>query len=257
MAIITISRQIGSLGDEIAKALVDRLGYERIAKSRIGAILSEYGFSASDVDKYDETKPTLLQHLSKQKKSFEHLLRAAIYEYAAQDNVVIVGRGAQVILREIPGTLHVRVIAPYATRVNRLMEQKGGGRKDAQWDIQQSDRNSSGYIHTYFNADWEDSGLYDLVLNTRSLALNHCVEMIAATVRSDEYKKSVSDAEKLIDLSLTHKAKAVVLEIDGLEKPDLVVQNGIAYLSGSGMPPELREICEKAILTINGIVKIG
>ncbi len=114
MAIITISRQIGSLGDEIAKALTDRLGYKRIEKSQIGAILSEHGFSASDVDEYDETNPTLLQHLSERTKLFEHLIRAAIYELAAIDNVVIVGRGAQLILRDIPGTLHVRVIAPYA-----------------------------------------------------------------------------------------------------------------------------------------------
>jgi cytidylate kinase len=257
MAIITISRQIGSLGDEIAKALADKLGYERIQKSQIGAVLSEYGFSAADVDKYDEIKPTLLQHLSKQKKTFEHLLRAAIYEFAAKGNVVIVGRGAQVILKEIPGTLHLRVIAPYGSRVNRLMEQRGCQRKDAQWDIQQSDRNSSGYIHTYFNADWEDSELYDLVLNIRTLALNQCVELIMAAVCSDEFNKNAQDAEKLIDLSLSHKAKAVVLEIDGLEKPDLVVQNRIAYLSGSGMPPELRERCEKEILTIQGIIKIG
>lgn len=257
MAIVTISRQIGSLGDEIAKVSADRLGYERIEKSHIAAVLSEYGFSASDIDKYDETNPTLLQHLSRQKKLFEHLIQAAMYEFAATDNVVLVGRGAQVILRDIPGTLHIRVIAPYKARVSRLMEQKGCERKHAQRDIQLSDRNSSGYIHTYFNADWDDSELYDLILNTRSMRLNTCVDLVVSAVCSDECEKGAQVAEKLIDLSLTQRAKTVMLEIDGLEKPDLVVQNRIAYLSGSGMPPELKESCEKAILSIKGIDKIG
>jgi len=257
MAIITISRQIGSLGDEIAKALANKLGYQRIEKPQVGAVLSEHGFSASDIDKYDETNPSLLQHLSIQKNIYGHLIRAAVYEFAANDNAVIVGRGAQVILKDIPGTLHVRVFAPYTTRVNRLTDQTGDEKKNAEWDIRQSDRNSSGYIHTYFNVDWDDSELYDLVLNTRTMTLNNCVEMIMCTVCSDEFKKSDQVTEKLNDLSLTQKAKAVMLEVEGVEKPELVVQNGIAYLSESGMSLELKKACEKAILKISGIIKIG
>ena len=178
MAIITISRQIGSLGDEIAREIADKLGYERIEKAQIGAVLSEHGFSSADLEKYDEKNPSLLQHLSIRKKIFDHLIRAAVCEFAAKENVVIVGRGAQVILQDLPGTLHVRVIAPYPTRVKRLMKQKGKDEKIARGDIRVSDRNSSGYIHAYFNADWDDSELYDLVLNTRTMTLNNCVEMI-------------------------------------------------------------------------------
>lgn len=255
MAIITISKQIGSLGNEIAKELADKLGYDRIEKSQIGAVLSEHGFSATDVDKYDEKNPSLLQHLSIQKKMFEHLIRAAVYEFASRGNVVIVGRGSQVILKDIPGTLHIRVIAPYETRVNRLMEQKGNGKKNVQWVIQQSDYNSSGYIHTYFQADWDDSELYDMVLNTRTMTLNNCVQMIMSTVGSEAFKKNAQMTEKLIDLALTHKAKAAILEVAELGKPDLVVQNKIAHLAESGMPPEVKEACEKAILKIKGITK--
>ena len=90
MAIITISRQTGSLGNEVAEAVVERLGYQLIEKSQISEILSGYGFPASDIEQYDEKKPSLLQHLSVQKKVFEHLIRASVYELAAKDNVVIV-----------------------------------------------------------------------------------------------------------------------------------------------------------------------
>jgi len=257
MAIITISRQIGSLGDEVAREIADKLGYQRIEKAQIGAVLSEHGFSAADVVKYDEKNPSLLQHLSIQKKIFDHLIRAAVYEFAAKDNIVIVGRGAQVILKNIPGTLHLRVIAPYAARVKRLMEQTGNDEKNARGDIRKSDRNSSGYIHAYFNADWDDTELYDLVLNTRTLTLNNCIEMIKCTICSDEFRKSAKVAKKLIDLALTEKAKAVMREVDGLEMPELVVKNGIAYVAGSGMPLEVKEACEKAISNIKGIRKIG
>ena len=137
------------------------------------------------------------------------------------------------------------------------MEQKGNERKNAQWAIRQSDRNSSGYIHAYFRADWDDTELYDLVLNTRTTTLNNCVEMIMCTVCSDEFQNHAHEAEELVDLALTQKAKAVMLEVDGLENTDLVVQNGIVYLPDSGIPLETREACEKAISNIKGVRKMG
>ena len=256
MAIVTISRQIGSLGDEIARSAADKLGYEQINKSQIGEILLKHGFSGSDLDKYDEKNPSLLQHLSAQKNIFGHLIQAAVYELAAKGNVLIVGRGAQVILKDIPGTLHVRIIAPYATRVKRLMEHKGNKMKNTQWVIQQSDRNSSGYIHTYFNANWDDSELYDLVLNTRTMAPNTCVKMIMRAVGTDEFRASSRVTEKMIDLALTQKVKAALLEVDGVDETDLVVENGIVCFSGSGIPPEAQEAFERAISNIKGIKKI-
>lgn len=256
MAIITISRQIGSLGNEIARSAADKLGYEQISKSQIGEVLLKHGFSASDLDKYDEKNPSLLQHLSIQKNIFAHLIRAAIYELAAKGNVMIVGRGAQVILKGIPGTLHVRVVAPYATRVNRLMEKDGNDRKNAQWVIEQSDRNSSGYIHTYFNSNWDDSELYDLILNTRTMALNTCVEMLIGAAGADEFRGRAEVTDKIIDLALTQKVKAALLEDDGVDAPDLVVENGVVCFSGSGLSPEARTVCEQAILNIKGIREI-
>jgi len=257
MAIITISRQIGSLGDETAKSATDKLGYELIEKTQISEVLSKHGFSASDVDKYDEKKPSIWQTLSKQKNKFAHLIRTAVYELAAKENVVIVGRGAQVILKDIPGTLHVRVIAPFAIRVSRLMEQMGYNEENAQRLIRQSDRDSSGYISTYFNANWDDSNLYDLVINTQTMTLNTGVEMIACAVGTDEFKKSPHVSENLSNLALAQKVKAVLLELTGVDVVDLDVQKGAVNLLGSAMSLAAKEECEKAISNIEGITNVN
>ena len=256
MAIITISRQIGSLGDEVAKTVADRLGYELIEKSQISKILSEHGFSSSDIDQYDEKKPSLLQHLSMQKRVFERLIRASVYELAAKDDVVIVGRGAQVILNNIPGTLSVRIIAPDSTRVQRLMEQRECDEKKALWVIQRSDQNSSGYIHTYFNTDWDDSSLYDLILNTRTIPSSTCVEMIISAVGSDRFTITSPVSEKLIDLALTQKAHAVLLEFDEVKESELVVKNRRICFSGS-LNPDVEDACKKALSNVKGIIEIS
>ena len=56
MAIITVSRQTGSLGDEIARVTAEKLGYGYIEKSQISKALSALGFSLSDIEKYDEKR---------------------------------------------------------------------------------------------------------------------------------------------------------------------------------------------------------
>lgn len=256
MTIISISRQIGSLGDEIARLTAEKLGYQHIGKSQISEVLSKYGFSAADVAKYDEKKPSLLQNLSKQKNLYAHFIRTAIYELAAKENIVIVGRGAQVILKDIAGALKVRIIAPYQTRVKRLVENLGYDERDARWNIRQSDRDSSGYISTYFDADWDDGDLYDLVINTRTMTMKTSIEMITSAAASDECKISPQVPGTLMDLALTHKVKAVLMEVAGMEDVTLDVQEAAVNLSGTAMSAAKKAECEKVVSRVNGVTKV-
>ena len=257
MAIITISRQAGSLGDEIAKAAAEKLGYEYIEKSQISKVLSALGFSLTDIDKYDEKKPSIWQSLTIQKELLTSLFRAAMYELASRDNVVIVGRGGQVILKNISGVLHVRFIAPNTTRISRIMVQDKCEEKTAERMIRQNDRDSSGYLSTYFGTNWDDSGLYDLVINTRAMALDESVELIACAVNADRIKKSPQVSETLYDLALSHKGKAALLGVSKeLSWVDLAVEKGIATLSGTVGSPVEKNNCEKTVLKIKDIKSV-
>ncbi len=258
MAIITISRQVGSLGNEIAQAAADTLGYRYVEKSQISEALSHVGFSISEIDKYDEKAPSIWQSLSLQKDQFAHLIQAVVYELAAQNNVVIVGRGGQAILKGIPGTLHVRIIAPQATRLSRLMKKKGYDEKTARQMIRQKDRNSAGYLSTYFNTDWNDSDLYDLVINTRTITLSESVEMITCALATGEIKEVPPASDLLHDLALTHKAKSALLKITKkLDRAELEFDKGVAYLSGLVRSSGIRNMCEQTILNIQGVEAVN
>ena len=257
MAVITISRQMGSLGNQIARTVADKLGYEYIEKSKISELLSNQGFSASDIESYDEKKPTIWQNLSKQKKRFSLLIRAAVYELAARGNVLIVGRGGQAILKDFPEVLHVRVIAPYATRTSRLMAQMGCDQGEAEKKIRQTDHESSGYISAYFDADWNDGNLYDLVINTRTLSLDTAEAMIISAIGTRDFKHAPQAFEKFNDLALTKKTQAALLEIPGSRETALSVKKGVANLSGFVKSPETKAECGKAVSNIKGITKVN
>jgi len=258
MPIITISRQIGSLGDEIAKATAEALEYQFIEKNKISEVLSKLGFSASDMDKFDEKKPSVWQSLIMHKELYTHYIRAVVYELASKNNVVIVGRGGQVILKDIPGTLHVRIIAPYATRVNRSMEQKGYEEKHIKRLVRQVDRDSSGYLSTYFDMNWDDCTLYDLVINTRIMNLKKSVELITCAVDNALLEESNQVHELLYDLALNNRAKAALLNVTGgTEWADLEIENGIVTLSGLVRSSEVKNECENALIDIEGIKSVN
>lgn len=258
MAIITISRQAGSFGNETAQALADTLGYRCIEKSQISESLANAGFSLSEIDKYDEKEPSIWQSLSFQKDQFAHLIQAVVYELAALNNVVIVGRGGQAILKGMPGTLHVRIKAPHVTRLSRLIEDNGYDEKTARQIIRQKDRESKGYLRTYFSIDWNDSDLYDLVINTRTVTPSESVEMISCAAGATEFKKAPPQRELLHDLAVTHKAKSALLSVtEKVDRTELEFEKGVAYLSGLVRSSKIRNKCEQVISNIQGVESVN
>ena len=203
MAIITVSKQLGSFGDEIAQKVANNLEYEYIDKIKIGEALAIQGLEATEREKYDEKKPSIWDFFSIQRSKFLHFISAAIYDFAGKNNTVILGRGGQVLLKDLPGTLHVRIIAPFGIRLKRIMEQEGYDERTGDRILRRSDRESSGYIRSFFGADWNDQNLYDMVINTKAISIDTGVEMIQDTIDSPEFKGDFKETlERLADLAL-------------------------------------------------------
>lgn len=259
MAIITVSRQLGSFGDEMAERVANLLDYEYVNKEKIGEALSLQGLSASQMEKFDERKPSIWDSFSDQRRKFLHAIRAALYDFAGKDNSVIVGRGGQVLLKDLPGTLHVRVMAPYETRLKRIAEREYNDYKKGEQILRSNDRESSGYIKSFFGADWDDQSLYGLVINTKAISVDAGVKTIVETISSNEFQGSFEEAkEKLSDLSVMQKAEAVLIEMPGVEDQVsiLKVEKGVVTLTGLANSAEIKEECEKNISKIEGVIRI-
>ena len=124
MAIITISRQVGSSGTEIAQAVASKLQYEYLDKEKIEKALLDRGLPVPEFEKFDEKKPPFWISWQIQSRRFLHLIQTVVYDFARCGNAVIVGRGGQVLLGDIPGVIHLRLMAPYGARVARIMERE-------------------------------------------------------------------------------------------------------------------------------------
>ena len=256
MSIITISRQLGSLGTEIAREVSEKLNYEYVDKEKIGKIVANFGFGLLEMEKFDEKKPPLWDSLSLQRTNFLHAIQTAIYDLAQRDQVVIVGRGGQVLLRNLPGTLHVRIFAPFDLRVKRLVWSKRADEKYAVRMLRQIDHDSAGYIQSFFRADWNDASLYDLLINTENLSQTTAVQLVIDSVHSREIQEGVERGkEKLAELALVQKAEGKLMPIlgSGLQQVEIRAEKGVVFLKGNVLSPVLKGECERAVAALEGV----
>jgi len=259
MSVITISRQLASLGTEIAQAVAETLHYDYVDKEKIAGALADYGLPAPEIERFDEKKPPFWDSLQFQRWKFIHFIQAMIYDFASKGNVVLVGRGGQVLLKDLPGVLHVRVIAPFDVRVRRIMQQGGKDERQAAEVLRRNDRDSSGFIRSFFDMDWDDPDFYDLVLNTQKFTVDTGVQMILESIHSLEVKENEKKTgEKLADLALAQKVEAALLDILGTDIRYMKVkaERGTVILKGAVTSDIYKENCLRTAAKIPGVNRV-
>ena len=198
MTVITISRELGSEGDSICDIICERTGLSRMDKALLMEIAEEAGIDVEEVIEMEKgfTKRARLVSgemtslYRKQASAFDgsraiddktyaEVLRETLEDHARQGNVMIVGRGGQMILRDWPGALHVRLFAPEEVRVQRLMARQGLSQAEAARMVQQSDEQKRQFIRGMFNnADWRNPKYYHLTIDTGRIPLATVAELI-------------------------------------------------------------------------------
>ncbi len=202
--VITISRQVGSGGDEIALDVSKILGYAYFDKSLMVSVAKSLGVSEENIADLSEDTykvSSLVDRILLRKKLVAasldpkdnaqisktldedeclSVIQVVINNLASRRKTVIVGRGGQAILKNKVGVLHVRIIAPVEVRVERIMKSGGLSREDALKLVEENDKAAAEYLRRFYNIDWEDQANYDLVLNTGKMDLSTAARIIAS-----------------------------------------------------------------------------
>ena len=176
--VITISRQMGSLGREVARATADRLGFRLVWRELINQAAIRCGSPEVALAAIDELGLLGLCPSSKACRAYRQAVRQVMEEIAAQGRAVIIGRAGQVILHDWQGALHIRVIAPVKVRALRIATLQGISLETALAQVDASDRYRHRYLKRYYGVRWEDPDLYDLVINTSRMQPTDAAQLI-------------------------------------------------------------------------------
>ncbi len=172
MPIVTLSHEIGAGGPEIGQKLAERLSLHYVDQELISQAALRYGLLEEKLSSLDESKPSLLERLDAETRRYITVLQTALYEFAEQDRVVLMGRSGQWLLRGIPHVLRVRVMAPFDLRVKhlgkRLSVQTGEHTNPRMVHdmARRDDTEKAGRMRYLYEVDVRDPALYDLVRTT-------------------------------------------------------------------------------------------
>jgi Cytidylate kinase-like family len=114
-------------------------------------------------------------------------LRSATEQYLARATVrggVVVGRGGMVVLRRLPGVLHVRLDGPRDARIEQAQREFGLDQRTAQRRQKENDRVRIGYVREAYGVDLNDPDLYHLRLDSTVLAWDTCVDLIVTAAQA-------------------------------------------------------------------------
>jgi cytidylate kinase len=206
MPVITISRQLGSRGDQVADLICDQMGYCRVDKDVLMRMAAESGLDVEALDALEREftkRPKFVSQdmtslYRKQRSAFEkdlviteeayaEFLRGAIEQVAREGDAVIVGRGSQMILADWPGALHVLLYSSQEVRVRRVMERYGVDEATAQRTLEASDEHRRQYIrYMHNNANWERVQYYHLSINTGKVCPEVAAKLIIEAAQQRE-----------------------------------------------------------------------
>jgi cytidylate kinase len=256
MAIITISREMGSGGIPIAHKVADKLGYRLIDGEAILEAAASYGLSAEAVEQADEKPPHFVDTLDTKQVLDLHLIELIILEAALKGNVVIYGRGGQDLLKDVGSVLRTRIIAPFEDRVERWAEREWLDPDRARYLVRKSDQQRAGFIKYYFDRDWEDSVHYDLTINTQRLSEDMAVHLICSSVKDENLVGIKANSKKILsDLILRKRVEIAILSADNVDAYllEIYAKDGVVTLSGQVHSRAEKTAAEKNARTVDGV----
>jgi len=244
MAVVTITRELGSEGDRIAEKLAQTLGCDYVDRWLIEEVARLTDAAPAEVETFDEKGEGRIEYFLKcllvpefavrrggrgqagytpfssavyfpgfglefpyalereaagsspwlDRGTYQLLITTLVQDLGQTGQVVIVGRASQVILANHPQAVHLKIVAPFETRCQRVAQSLGVGAADARNLVEQHDRWRQSYLRNYYQQDWDNPLLYHLTINTGKLQPADAADLIARYVGRLERAEAAGSA---------------------------------------------------------------
>lgn len=203
--LITISRQYGAGGSEVAARVARALGWRVVDNELIERVAARAGLTPEDVAQREERVSTFIERLARTvvaatpelvvppeaggtapslgEADLVRVTERVVEEIAAEGRVVLVGRAAPAVLARERDAIHVKVVAPREWRVRVAAGRLGVSTDEASTITDETDRMRARYHRQHYQRDWADPANYHMVLNTAALGLDGAAELVVGRAR--------------------------------------------------------------------------
>jgi cytidylate kinase len=206
MTLVTLSAPYGAGGSQVGPTVAERLGIPFVDRAIPTDVAERLAVPLHDAVERDESVGSWLTRALLSfgqvgpvlagatpvpgsvltDETFRAATEQVLRQYAVS-GAVILGRAGAIVLRDLPGALHVRLTGPKERRVEQGMLLEGVDRATATRHIEETDRARETYVRHFYRCDARDAALYHLVIDSTALPLDACADLIveAAQARAD------------------------------------------------------------------------
>lgn len=204
--LITITRQFGAGGSEIAQRVARALHWTVLDNEFVNEVARRAGLESDEVARLDERAPSLVERVARtmsiaspelfntgetsvpkveaEESAVVSTTERIIREAAVDGRCVLVGRGAQAILAQRPDALHVLVVASKTWRMQHAIEVRHIDPAQADRITDETDRDRDRYVKAHHGRARQDPANYDLVVNTEKLGIDGAADLVVKAAKT-------------------------------------------------------------------------
>jgi cytidylate kinase len=217
MAVITVAYQVGSQGRTIGQQLADRLGLDYVDREIVQGVAERLHVSEEAASQWDERVERLVTRLltvlgSARQSTYPvyvpasepilneqvyfETMRAVIEAAGATNHVLIVGHGANFVLGDRPGVLHLFLYTARERRIETFAAREQVSRAEAERLVDRNDHDRALYVKRFYRRDWRDPTSYHMMVNTAMLPLPQIVDLLDGVARDWIVGQTVAPQEQ-------------------------------------------------------------
>lgn len=204
MPVVAMSREMGSLGLEIAERVAKGRHQRVVYHETLGIQANRMRVRRSHVVRLLDGKAGKDEQLTAERTSRALFTPEETFDLLRDEDIGVVrGWGAVPLLKDVSHVVKVRVCAPMQMRVRRMMERLDTDDQGfVENEIMVSDATQDAITRRHFGVDWRDASQYDLVLNTGELTIGECVDEIESALEAAHVQRTSDSVETFDNLSL-------------------------------------------------------
>ncbi|MGN0149755.1 MAG: AAA family ATPase [Clostridia bacterium] len=188
--IISVGREFGSGGHEIAEKLAERFGFTMYDVNLLREIAVERNIDAASLEKYDEIpkKRFISRNVRGYSNSPEENIANLQFEYLQKKakegkSFVVVGRCSEAILKEYKGLISIFILADKNCKSERIMKLRNISKTEAEAVMHRHDKKRKEYHNYYCTGKWGDSRNYDISINSSKLGIDKTADYLESYIK--------------------------------------------------------------------------
>ncbi len=220
MSIISISRTPYTSSEAIARNVAGKLGYVCLDQEVFEEATAGSGIPPDKLQKAFSEPPSLFGMSLTTRKRCVASVQAGLSARYLDDDVVYLGDFGHLLVHGVSHLLKVRITAQEQDRVAQKAEREDCTTKEAEKQIQKSDKQRAALAKQLFGVEGNDSELFDLVINTSQVDIDTATDIIVDTVKHKRYQPMTYSVRCMQNVELGHRVRAALIDLD----PDVDVQ---------------------------------